>query len=218
MRQLRDILILRSSLYRFRRFRNHFSYRIGKGNSIQNKGIMISTKHHIDGNNNSLVINRGGCLLDCYVHIMGNNNTIEIGENAHLDTIQIWIEDNNCQIKIGDGTFIGDHTHLACTENKSIISIGSRCMLSSYIQIRTGDSHSLLDSEGNRINPAKSVYVSDHVWIGEGTKILKGAKIGKDCVVSTGAIVTKEFAEGLLIGGIPAKVLKENISWNSKRL
>jgi len=141
-----------------------------------------------------------------------------VGPKAYLEKVELWIEDNNCCIEIGAGTFIGNDTHIACTENESELKIGKNCMISSFVQIRTGDSHSILDTEGNRINYAKSVEVSDHVWIGEGAKVLKGVTIGKDSVVSTGAIVTKNFGEKVLIGGIPAKVIKDNINWNSQRI
>ena len=91
-------------------------------------------------------------------------------------------------------------------------------MLSSYVQIRTGDSHSILDMEGSRINLAASVEIGDHCWLGEACKVMKGVTLGRDSVVSTGAIVTKSFGSNVLVGGMPAKVLKTNINWDEKRI
>lgn len=54
-----------------------------------------------------------------------------------------------------------------------------------------------------------------------GSLILKGANIPKDCVVAAKAVVCKmkeQVKEGSLLGGTPARVLKENISWNHKRI
>lgn len=48
--------------------------------------------------------------------------------------------------------------------------------------------------------------------------MLKGVSIGCDSVVSTGAVVTKSFGRNVLVGGVPAKVLKEDIEWSEKRL
>ncbi len=74
------------------------------------------------------------------------------------------------------------------------------------------------DSVGGRINHAKSIFIGNHCWIGEGAKILKGVRLEGDIIVSSGAIVTKSFSNYLLIGGVPGKVLKTNVTWDKKRL
>ena len=92
-------------------------------------------------------------------------------------------------------------------------------MFSSAIVVRTGDSHSILDKDGNRINPSKSVRIGDHVWIGNQVTILKGVIIQKDSIVGSGSLVTKKFFDtNIIIGGSPAKVIKESISWCGERI
>jgi len=53
--------------------------------------------------------------------------------------------------------------------------------------------------------------VGDHALIGIGAVVLNGAKIGRHCVVGAGALVTegKEFPDGSLIIGSPAKAVRE---------
>lgn len=72
--------------------------------------------------------------------------------------------------------------------------------------------------KGNRINTASSVNIGNHCWLGEGCKVMKGVTLGYDTVVSTGAIVTKSFSNNVLVGGVPARILKDNINWDEKRL
>lgn len=91
-------------------------------------------------------------------------------------------------------------------------------MISSYVQIRTGYSHSILNVSGERINPAKNVEILDHCWIGQGATILKDAKIEPNSVVATKAVVTDRFKPNVLLGGSPAKVLKNEIDWTEKRI
>ena len=55
------------------------------------------------------------------------------------------------------------------------------------------------------------------VWLGEGCKVLKGVTLKDDTIVSTGSIVTKSFEGNVLIGGVPAKILKEGVSWSHSR-
>src|SRR5450759_1692287 len=88
------------------------------------------------------------------------------------------------------------------------------------IDLRTGDSHSILDSTTmKRTNYARNVEIADHVWVASHVSILKGVKLLKNTVVATRSVVTKSFEkEGILIGGTPVKVLKEGITWDRKRI
>lgn len=210
---------LRKFYYLFSNIRHGYSFTQGIDNRIDNRGgIKVATRIQIKGNNNKVVFEKGCVCMNVLIKVLGNNNSVILGPNSYISDAELWIEDNYCLINIGERTFVGHHSHFACTEDGSKLSIGNDCMISSYVQIRTGDSHSILDMEGKRINQAKSVKIGNHVWLGEGSKVLKGVTLGDHVVVSTGAIVTKSFGNNVLIGGIPAKILKQNITWDSKRL
>lgn len=215
---LRNNRCLRTLYYHWLQHESKHSYTHGSDNKVINKGLKVKSRIQIRGNNNQIVIEDGAALLNTTVRITGNNCTVVLKEHCYVIEAEIFVENNNCKAEIGEKTFVGRDTHIACSEDNSELIIGRDGMISSYCQVRTGDSHSVTDLEGNRINPAASVYIGDHCWLGEGSKVMKGVTLSKDTVVSTGAIVTKSFGSNVLLGGMPAKVLKENISWNEKRL
>ena len=160
----------------------------------------------------------GGVLRNCLLMIKGNDNTIEIGADTSITNGVLWIEDNNNKIKIGNNTAITGNTHLACIEGCKI-SIGDNCLFSSDIVIRTGDSHSILDMNGDRINPSKDVIISDHIWVGSKVTINKGVTIAENNMIGTGAIITKSMNEtNTIIAGIPAKVVKHGVNWCGERI
>jgi len=109
---------------------------------------------------------------------------------------------------------------LAATEPNSSIEIGKECMFAYDIDVRTGDSHSILDATTKeRLNYAQNISIADNVWIAAHVSILKGVTIAQNSVVATRSVVTKPFKDtSVLIGGVPAKVLKENIIWDKKRI
>jgi acetyltransferase-like isoleucine patch superfamily enzyme len=92
-------------------------------------------------------------------------------------------------------------------------------MFANDIDLRTGDSHSIIDSlSSERINYAQDINIGNHVWVASHVSILKGVHISDNSVVATRAVVTKSFQENnILIGGMPAKKIKENINWDRQR-
>jgi acetyltransferase-like isoleucine patch superfamily enzyme len=73
--------------------------------------------------------------------------------------------------------------------------------------------HSILDASGERTNPAADVSIGAHVWVGQRAMILKGAKIGDNCVVGAGAIVVGTIPANSLCVGVPAKTIRSGVSW-----
>lgn len=178
---------------------------------------MKKIKYKIKGSGNIIIIHPETRLSSCLLFIKGSNCKIEIGKHCILANTQLWIEDDLGIISIGSNTTC-EGAHIAVTEGKSI-TIGNDCMLSSNIQLRNGDSHSILDlsNKKHRINNAKDTTIEDHVWIGEGVRILKGALIKSNSIVGTGSVVTNVVENNSIYAGNPAKKIKENIIWDRKR-
>jgi len=201
---------------------NYFSGNSIKGkrsNYINNKGCRFKNlKINIIGKSNTINFGKNSYVQNCNINVYGDHNTICIGENVITNTCNFWCEDANNLITIGANTTINGKTDLACIEGTSI-KIGEDCMFSSEIAIRTGDSHSILDKTGKRINPSKDIIIGNHVWIGTKTVFLKGVSIEDNSIVGAGALVTKKFDEqGVIIAGNPAKIIKRSINWSRERL
>lgn len=183
---------------------------------LQNSFIK-NTSIIIKGKSNHIYISDHCVLHHCKIYIKGDHNKIFLDKKVSMANLEIHIEDNHNVVNIGEATHISGTTHLACIEGNSII-IGERCLFSSDITFRTGDSHTIVDNKGNRINYSKDIVVGKHVWIGNKVILTKGAKIGDNSIIATGSIVTKPFNEtGVILGGIPAKVIRSEINWEERR-
>lgn len=191
----------------------------GKGNKLDlSRSLLLRSRISISGNNNAIVVGDKSILYRSTITICGNNNRIEIGEGVSCKFGDFSFEDDNGSIFIGSNTTVSGHTHLACIEGRSI-RIGEDCLFSSDIIFRVGDSHSILDMDGKRINPSQDISVGDHVWIGNRTTLTKGAAVSNDSIIGTGAIVTKTFGQpNVIIAGVPANIIKENINWDKNRI
>ena len=112
---------------------------------------------------------------------------------------------------VGD-VVIGDHTRIGI-HNTIIgpVCIGSHVNLAQGITV-TALNHNFEETD-KRIDEqgisTKPVVIGDDVWIGANAVILPGVTIGSHCVVAAGAVVTKDVPAHSLVGGVPAKLIKQ---------
>lgn len=194
----------------------------------------------VRGKNNRIIgLNIYGFFGGGRIRIVGNNNIIECrsrhigkvditvyGDNHRLliepgvvfKRGSIWFEDSGNEIVIGGGSTLED-VQFAAAESGTRIRIGTDCMCSSCIRISTTDSHSVVDlASGRRLNPAQDIIIGNHVWIGTRTAVNKGVYIGDGAIVGSNTVVTHDVAPNTLVAGIPARMIKEQVTWDRKRL
>lgn len=192
----------------------------GRGISLARNVILRGGIIIVKGANNKLTILANCRLRNLRIEIFGNNNTIEIGESVMVyEKGWLCIEGDNCMISIGRKTTIGS-ADIFCGESDTTILIGEDCMFSRDIGMNTSDFHSIIDiSTGKRINPPKDIIVGNKIWVGNNAFISKGSKVGAGSVIASRAFLSgKEFHANTVIAGLPAKVIKENVTWIREKL
>jgi acetyltransferase-like isoleucine patch superfamily enzyme len=85
------------------------------------------------------------------------------------------------------------------------LEIGENTIWAFNVCIQTGN-HDLYD---RTIYHTKSVKIGKNCWIGNGVTILAGVELGDNVTIGANSVVTKSFPSNVVIGGVPAKILKE---------
>ena len=180
--------------------------------------LMRGCTIHISGRNNRVIVEDFSQLRNVSMYIGGDNNTVHIGKWCTLVDTELCFENSGNTIAIGEHTRILGKTHLAAIEGTSI-TIGENCLFSSDIHFRTGDSHSVLNLEGRRINPSEDIVIGNHVWVGRNVTCLKGARVPGHSIIGASALVTGAFDQAnCVLAGVPAKVVKQGVDWDIRRL
>jgi serine acetyltransferase len=114
-------------------------------------------------------------------------------------------------LRIGDRCVIGRGSHIVAHHS---IEIGDDVFTGPYVYI-TDQNHSYTDTEipvGRQWPVNASVRIGPGSWLGTGAVVLPGAFIGRNVVVAAGAVVRGKVPDYSVVGGVPAKVLREYVA------
>ena len=178
------------------------------------KGLIIKIK----GSNNNIEIYEPN-FADSMIYMYKDNNSFSLGPT----TKEVWgayfnIErgasitiEENCEL--GNGKFRcfanGDYLN----KHKVVIRKGTH--IAHDVVIRNSDGECIIDpitKEG--LSEPQDIIIGENCWITTRSTILKGVTLPPNTIVASNSLVNKKFEkEYTLIGGIPARILKEDIYW-----
>lgn len=128
----------------------------------------------------------------------------EVGENTVFDSgVKMYNPQN---IKIGNNCSINHGVILQSCENGKIL-IGNKVIISYNTTFLTC-SLELKKYPENKIHVSKDIIIGDDVWVGANVIVLPGITIAAGSIIAAGSVVTKNVEPNVVVGGIPAKVIK----------
>lgn len=139
---------------------------------------------------------------------VGSNVRIGIGAHA--------VHWNNISVK--DNVSIGRNNLFLCSRAK--VYIGDHVMFGPNVTVITGRHRTdmvgrymitVTDAEKNPDDDQEVVFEGDN-WIGANATILQGVTIGRGAVIAAGAVVTKSVPAYTIVGGVPAKVIRDRFA------
>ncbi len=120
----------------------------------------------------------------------------------------------NIKLNPGNHLILGDHVDLAwgvLMTTSGGIEIGDRTLIGYRTMIFSAN-HVIPEARAPIFTSGhikKKVTIGPDVWIGAGSIIMPGVTIGEGAIVAGGSVVTKDVAPFTVVGGVPAKLIKE---------
>ena len=126
------------------------------------------------------------------------------------DRVRIWSDIQRAKIFVSRGATlrVGNNS---CINGAHIsvsigVVIGRNVRIGPNVVIMDDDFHDATNhSSAGKTGP---IRIHDNVWIAMGAMVLKGVTIGEGAAVAAGAVVTKDVAPYTLVGGVPAKYIR----------
>jgi acetyltransferase-like isoleucine patch superfamily enzyme len=109
---------------------------------------------------------------------------------------------------MGD-SFINSHSRVMCSDE---IVIGNDVSIAWNFEILDDDRHQIV-IDGKRPKQTEPIEIQDEVWIGHDVSVHKGVTIHEGSVVASNSVVLSDVPPNTLVAGSPAKVVRENVSW-----
>jgi len=154
-----------------------------------------------------------GVYLDQGTYLHACLDGIEIGEGTlimHGSVLHVYNFRNlpHAGITIGKNSLIGEYNVI---RGQGGVHIGDRVYTSPLSQL-IAVNHVFDDPSQPFVDQgitAEGIVVEDDVWIGSGAIITDGVRVGKGAVIAAGSVVTKDVPPHTVVGGVPAKVIRE---------
>ena len=110
-------------------------------------------------------------------------------------------------IQIGSGTSIGRDVVIS---SASEITIGEECLFSFRVSIIDHDHEFIkgISPVSSEIGHRKTIHIGNRTFVGANTTILKGTRIGNDCIIGANSLVSGEFPDNTIVGGVPARIIR----------
>ncbi len=125
-------------------------------------------------------------------YIYGDSRRVSIGENVSL--VNTLINTASGDVKIGNNTIFGHN-----------------CMLlTGTHEFEGGVRKKLLDAyDKDTPSEGRDIVIGEGCWVSSGAIINGGVTIGDNSIIAAGAVVVKDVPSGVVVAGIPAKIIKK---------
>lgn len=181
---------------------------IGKKPFLKNSTINFG-----GGGGNILYCEDNVTIQNSKIVFNGSNSLIYLSESRHEYHLNISINHNQVFF-MGQNNYMNGILNAVLSEQGHIF-IGSDGLFSFGIWLRNADPHLIYSAETmKRINPTKSIYIGDHVWLGQSDMILKGTEIGSGSIIGAMSLLSgKTVPSNTCWGGNPAKLVRTGVFW-----
>jgi len=181
---------------------------VGRGAVFGSNIVLRHPKKIVIGDN---AVIDDGCVLDARGDL---NRGIVIGNDVMLARGTI-LGCKNGDIRLGDNVGLGAYCIIHAI-GESGVSVGNNVVIGTYTYLAGGSHYHFertdipISQQGQDLKGG--IRIEDNVWLGARVTVLDGVTIGRDAIVGSGAVVTKDILPFAIAVGVPAQVVGSRLN------
>ncbi len=196
-------LVLRQKLYR------HMFAACGR-KVVFGRNVTIRHPHRVRFGDN--VIIDDNAVLDGKGE---SETTIEIGSDCIIGRNSI-LSCKGGSIRLADRVNISVNCTLI---SETLLKIGENVLIAGHCYLIAGGNHGLdridIPILEQPLIEKGGIDIGEHCWLGANVTVLDGVTVGRDSAIAAGAVVNKSVNEYSIVGGVPAKLLRDRKAKNT---
>lgn len=175
---------------------------------------LTDSRIELRGKGNILVCHPSVRLEDSRLRFWGDNSIIYLCSTPKPYRLHAAVH-TGCVLCIGRDNYFNNTLTVLLSEGKHCV-MGNDCIVSHGVWIRNTDTHLVYSARtGTRVNLPQSIFVGDHVWIGQGATLLKGTRVDSGSIIGAMSLVAgKRIGANESWGGNPARRLSADVFWD----
>lgn len=140
---------------------------------------------------------------------------VEIGNNCSFGfklggfhkngSIELQARFSNSRIILGKDVSTNNNI-MICAAN--YIKVGDDTLIGQFVTIMDHEAHGIEPDRRRQLGVIGIVEIGKNVWVGNNVTILKNTTIGDNSIVAAGAVVSGDYPANVIIGGVPAKIIR----------
>lgn len=147
-------------------------------------------------------------LIDCHASKkVSFGNVVKIGAFSTVSTTS-HLSKYGIGLEIGDNSAVGEYSYFGCSGG---VKIGNDVIMGQYISFHS-ENHNFSNKDmliREQGVTSQGIELGNNIWVGSKATFLDGCKIGDNSVVAAGSVVKDVFPPNVVVGGVPAKIIKE---------